>query len=209
MKSRPGNWTGWMLLALCCALGQPRQAVGRDVYRWVDDHGVVHYGDQVPPQYATRERDVVNSEGVVVQRMAAQKTPEQIAAEQARKRAIEEKASRDRNLLNTYVSVQEIEHLRDQRLALLADQIKVTSQFLDILNGRLARLRENSMHFQPYSHSPHAQPMPDQLADDLVRVTNDIHTQQQNLAEKHSEEAAMREQFSSDIQRFKELKGIH
>lgn len=198
-----------MLLALCCALGQPRQAVGRDVYRWVDDHGVVHYGDQVPPQYATRERDVVNSEGVVVQRMAAQKTPEQIAAEQARKRAIEEKASRDRNLLNTYVSVQEIERLRDQRLALLADQIKVTSQFLDILNGRLTRLRANSMHFQPYSHSPNAQPMPDQLADDLVRVTNDIHTQQQNLAEKHREETAMRDQFSSDIQRFKELKGIH
>ncbi len=198
-----------MLLVLCCALGQPRPAAARDVYRWVDDHGVVHYGDQVPPQYATRERDVVNSEGVVVQRMAAQKTPEQIAAEQARKRDIEEKASRDRNLLNTYVSVQEIERLRDQRLSLLADQIKVTSQFLDILNGRLARLRENSMRFKPYSPNPDAQPMPDQLADDLVRVTNDIHTQQQNLVEKHNEEAAMRQQFSSDIQRFKELKGIH
>ena len=209
MNSRPGIWTGCLLVALVCSLGAPGPADGRDVYRWVDDHGVVHYGDQVPPQYSSRERDIVNSEGVVVDRMAAQKTPEQIAADKARKLAVEEKAERDRNLLNTYVSVEEIQRLRDQRLALLADQIKVTSQFLDILNGRLARLRANSMHFRPYSHSPNAQPMPDQLADDLVRVTNDIHTQQQNLVEKHNEEAAMRAQFSSDIARFKELKGIH
>ena len=32
---------------------------------------------------------------------------------------------------------------------------------------------------------------------------------QQNLHEKRSEEATMSKQFDSDIQRFKELKGIH
>ncbi len=51
--------------------------------------------------------------------------------------------------------------------------------------------------------------MPDQFAEDLVRVGNDIRTQQQNLVEKHSEEATMKKQFESDIDRFKELKGIH
>jgi hypothetical protein len=49
--------------------------------------------------------------------------------------------------------------------------------------------------------------MPDQLAEDLVRVGNDIRTQEQNLRQKRTEETSMRQQFESDINRFKELKG--
>jgi hypothetical protein len=105
--------------------------------------------------------------------------------------------------------VSEIERLRDQRLALLSDQIKVTGQFLETLDGRMKKLRVNSMHFKPYSTDPKAPPMPDQVAEDLVRVGNDMHTQEENLREKRSEEATMSKQFDSDIVRFKELKGIH
>jgi hypothetical protein len=105
--------------------------------------------------------------------------------------------------------VQEIERLRDQRVTLVTDQIKVTSSFLESLNGKLNKLRINSMHFKPYNSDPKAPPMPDQLAEDLVRVDNDIRTQQQNLLEKRSEETTMRKQFESDVARFKELKGIH
>jgi hypothetical protein len=42
-----------------------------------------------------------------------------------------------------------------------------------------------------------------------VRVDNDIRTQEQNLLAKRSEETTMKQQFESDIDRFKELKGIH
>jgi hypothetical protein len=51
--------------------------------------------------------------------------------------------------------------------------------------------------------------MPDQIAEDLVRVGNDIRTQEENLREKRSEETIMSKKFDSDIERFKELKGIH
>jgi hypothetical protein len=51
--------------------------------------------------------------------------------------------------------------------------------------------------------------MSDQLAEDLVLVGKDLRTQQQNLQQKRSDEAAMSDQFASDIARFKELKGIH
>ncbi len=105
--------------------------------------------------------------------------------------------------------MQEIERLRDQRVTLLADQIKVTSQFLDVLNGKLKKLRDGSLHFKPYSSDPHAPVMPDQMAEDLVRVRNDMHTQEENLREKRSEETGMSKKFDSDIARFKELKGIH
>jgi hypothetical protein len=182
---------------------------GRKLYKWVDSQGMTHFGDHIPPEFAAQEQHIINAEGVEVDRLEAQKTPEQVAAEEQKRLDAERKLSRDRNLLNTYVSVQEIERLRDQRLALVSDQIKVTSQFLEILNARLKKMSVSSMRFKPYSTDPHALPMPDQMAEDLVRTGNDIRTQQQNLRQKRTEEAAMRKEFESDIDRFKELKGIH
>jgi Domain of unknown function (DUF4124) len=202
----------WILCAVTLLVSpglSPRAESGRTVYKWVDEHGVIHYGDHIPPEYATQERQVINKQGVEIRRLEAQKTPEQMAAEEQKRLEAEQSQNRDRNLLTTYVSVQEIERLRDQRLTLLSDQIKVTSQFLEVLNGKLKKLRTASMRFKPYSDDPNAAPMPDQIAEDLVRQGNDMRTQEQNLREKRSEEATMRKQFDSDIERFKELKGIH
>jgi len=197
---------GALLASTCFAGGT---SSGRTLYKWVDAQGVTHYGDQVPPEYAGQEQQIINSQGVVINRVEGQKTPEQMAAEDQKRLDAQQSQNRDHNLLSTYASVPEIERLRDQRLTLLSDQIKVTSQFLEVLNGRLAKLRASSMHFKPYNSDPAASPMPDQVAEDLVRMGNDIRTQEQNLHAKQSEESKMRNQFESDIQRFKELKGIH
>jgi hypothetical protein len=182
---------------------------GRILYKWVDEQGVTHYGDRIPPEYAAQEQHVINSQGVEINKLDAQKTPEQLAAEDQKRLDAEQSKNRDRNLLSTYASVQEIERLRDQRVALVSDQIKVTSQFLEVLNGKMRQLRLSGMRFKPYNNDPKAAPMPDQVADDLVRVGNDIRTQEQNLREKRSEEVTMTKEFESDITRFKELKGIH
>lgn len=185
------------------------QNSARRVYKWVDEQGVTHYGDQIPPEYASQAHGVINGQGIEVEHTDAQKTPEQLATEEQKKLDAEQRASRDRNLLTTYGSVQEIEHLRDQRLSLLTDQIKLKEQFLETLNGKMSKLRSSSSRYKPYSSDPNAPPMTDQLAEDLVRVGSDIHTQEENLRQKRSEQAVMSEQFASDIARFKELKGIH
>jgi hypothetical protein len=182
---------------------------GRRFYQWVDDQGVTHYGDQIPPEYAAQEHRVINGLGIEVEHTAAQKSPEQAAGEDQQKVDAAARAVRDRNLLNTYVSVQEIERLRDQRLTLLADQIKVTGAFLEALNGKMSKLRVSTAHYRPYSPDPNAPPMTDQLAEDLVRLGSDIRTQEENLREKRTEENIMSKQFESDLERFKELKGIH
>jgi hypothetical protein len=200
--------TAALLAAPCFAAGGGG-STGRTLYKWVDAQGITHYGDRIPPEYAGQEQHVINSQGVEINRLEAQKTPEQQAAEDQKKFEAQQSKNRDRNLLSTYASVQEIERLRDQRVTLLSDQIKVTSQFLEVLNGKLKKLRVSSMHYKPYNSDPAAPPMPDQIAEDLVRVGNDIRTQDQNLREKRNEETTMRQQFESDIARFKELKGIH
>src|SRR6202166_4130731 len=160
------------LASTVCALGLLAFAMvaagtdtGRTVYKWVDEHGVTHYGDRIPPEYAAQEQQVINSQGVEIKRLEAQKTPEALAAEDQKRAEAEQNKNRDRNLLNTYASVQEIERLRDQRVTLLSDPIKVTSPFLAVLNGKLNKLRASSMRFKPYSSEPGASAMPDQIAE--------------------------------------------
>ena len=185
----------------------PRPAnSGRVLYKWVDKEGVTHYGDHVPPEYATQEQHVLNSEGYEIRHQDAQKSADQMAADDQKRLDAEQRQIRDKNLLSTYASVQEIERLRDQRLTLLADQIKVTNQFLDTLNGRMKKMRTDSQRYRPYNSDPKAPSMPDQMAEDLVRLTTDMRTQEQNLKQKRSEESTMSIQFESDIDRFKELK---
>jgi hypothetical protein len=199
---------GALLAAPCFAAGAGGSS-GRTLFKWVDEQGVTHYGDHIPPEYASQEQHVINSQGVEISRQDAQKSADQLAADEQKRLEALQSQNRDRNLLNTYASVQEIERLKDQRVTLLSDQIKVTSQFLEVLNGKMNKLRTSSMHFKPYNNDAAAPPMPDQIAEDLVRVGNDIRTQEQNLQEKRSEESTMRKQFDSDIARFKELKGLH
>ncbi len=197
-----------MTASLLCSGAAAAGGNGRTLYKWVDDQGVTHYGDRIPPEYAAQEQHIINSQGVEINRLEAQKTAEQTAADEQKKADAEQRLSRDKNLLNTYVSIQEIERLRDQRLDLVTDQIKVTTQFLDTLNGRMKKLRVSSMHFKPYNGDAKAPPMPDQVVEDLVRLATDINTQEQNLRQKHGEESTMKQQFESDIGRFKELKHI-
>lgn len=198
-----------LLLAMSASVAGAVPSSGRKLYKWVDEQGVTHFGDNIPPEYAGQEQHIINSEGVETGHVDAQKSAEQMAADEQKRIDAAQSESRDRNLLNTYGAVSEIERLRDQRLALLSDQIKVTGQFLEVLNGRLKKLSAASMRFKPYSADANAPPMTDQVAEDLVRLGADIRTQEQNLREKRAEESTMSRQFESDISRFKQLKGIH
>ena len=197
------------LLAAAWATVDASPPGGRKLYKWVDDQGLTHYGDRIPPEYAAQEQHVINAQGVETSRIDAQKSADQVAAEEAQRQLAAQNAARDKNLLITYASVPEIERLRDQRLGLLADQVKVTAAYLEVLDGKLRQLRTTSEHFRPYSNDPKAPPLPDQVAEDLVRVDADIRTQRENLRAKRAEAAAMSKQFESDIARFKELRGIH
>jgi hypothetical protein len=205
------------LFAACVAVaGTQRDPNSKQqVYKWVDEKGVVHYGDAVPPQYADQDKTILNSQGVPVGSIPGKRTPEQAAAE-AEKRKAEERAhelevrnrQRDQNLLATYLSVEEIEALRDRRAEILDAQARVTSQYLEQLRTHQKQLESQMQHFKPYNTAPNAQQIPERLSEDLVRTTGDIATQQRNLEVKRQELEKLKAQFASDIARFKELKRI-
>lgn len=193
-------------VAFAAAPKKSTKAQDETVYKWVDEKGVVHYGDSVPPQYAKQERRVLNEQGVEVGRLEAQKTEAQAASEDSARRAIAGARQRDQILLTTYVSEQQIEELRDNRLDLIEGQVKVTTLYLGTLNDKLEQLHSKSQFYKPYSTNAGAGPMPDQLAADLVRTINEIRAQERNLDRKRKEQSNLREKFADDLTRYRELK---
>lgn len=196
-------------LLLCCVAAVAAAgavAQGTTSYKWVDDKGVVHYGDRVPPEAVKRERAVLNDQGVVVGRLDAEKTPEQLAAEQVSLAEAARIRERDDFLRATYSSVRDIELLRDQRLDQLREQRVSTETYVATLGQRLAELQARAQTFKPYNAAQDARRMPDGLAEDLVRTVNEINRQRQVLADRTASEATMRSQFQSDIERYRQLR---
>lgn len=175
-------------------------------YKWVDENGVVHYGDRVPPQYSKQESIILNSQGVEIGHTEAQKTPEQIAEEQRRAAELLRQKQHDAFLLTTYTSVEDIEALRDERLDQISGQRRAAELYMEGLHSRLTNLQARALKFKPYSSNPKAPRMPDDLAEDLVRTLNEIRTQKKALAARDAEEKALRAQFQADIERYQELR---
>jgi hypothetical protein len=184
-------------------------------YKWVDENGVVHYGDYLPPEYSSSKRQVLNEYGVPVAQQDGAKTEEQIAAEKekAKQEAAERQkaimaARRDQVLLDTYLSVDEIEQLRDRRLELIDTQIKVTENYLQGLRDILQKLQGEAASFKPYSTNPTAPPIDERLARELSTTMDSIMLYEKNLSDTKRRKADVLGQFASDIDRFRELKSV-
>lgn len=204
--------SSWLLAAALLLAGASAAAAPADntkgprVYRWVDEQGVVHYGDRVPPQYAQKEATVLNGEGVAVDELSAEKSPaEQQAAARARE-ALQRQHQHDDFLLTTYTSVHDIESLRDERLAQLKGQRLAAEQYIAGLHERLLALQARAMLFKPYNTDSRAARMPDDVAEQLVRTLNEIRSQRNALASRDEQESAVRAQFQADIDRYRELR---
>lgn len=199
-----------LLLALACATepawGQSNNNPGGFTYRWVDKNGQVHYGDTVPPKYASQSREILNSQGVEIAHVDGQKTPAQLAAEESARQKLQVQKQHDYFLLSTYTSVQDIEALRDERLSQLEAQQTAARQYVQSLQARLSSLQGSAMKYKPYNSQPGAPRMPDDVAQELVQTLNEVRVQNQAVAQRTQQEEQVRVQFQSDIDRFQQLK---
>lgn len=203
------------LLLACLALGAASAATAAGnnsskapiAYRWVDEQGVVHYGDHVPPQYATQERTELNAQGVEVGHLEAQKTPEELKAEEHARAAVMKQRQHDAFLVSTYTSVKDIESLRDVRLDQLKNQRAAAEQYVESLRVRLASLQGRALACIPYA--PNGRRMSDDLAENLVRTVNEMQQQTSALAVSNEQASKLRAEFQADIDRYRELHTIH
>ena len=198
------------LLAACCTA----PAAAEQLYKWVDENGVVHYGDAVPAEASRKERHVLNEQGVTLRVLERAKTREELEAmanarkrDERERRAERVQAERDRILLDTYLSEQEIEMLRDRRILAIEARIGLTRHYLDNLRTRWDELEAEAAQYNfPYQPDSDLPPLPEDLAQDIVFTENAMAEHMDTLGDLRMQQAEIRDEFQRDIERFRALK---
>jgi hypothetical protein len=186
---------------------------GREAYyRCRSTSGQTLYGDSMPFGCQGLDTEVLNERGMVLRMIEGDKTRVEREARDARdataRKERQATEQRDRVLNETYLTVTDIERLRDQRLDLLEGQYRLTQQNIESLKERQSRLERQIARFRPYSDNPSAPPLPDHLAEEMVNTANSLKVYRETLVKNQAEQQQLTVAFASDIKRFKELKGI-
>lgn len=215
MKTLPQKTRFSILLVTGIAALSIQGAYAENVYKWVDDDGVTHYGDSIPPKYATRQHSILNGQGVEIeivdgalssedlQRLKAQAKAAEIAQEEEAAAAI-----RDQVLLSTYLSVDEIKALRDRRVELVQAQVQVTKLYLKTLRSKLETLEEEAQRYRQQNTGKKTQSLDENLVRELADTIDSIILYDKTLKGLEADQLALQKKFIGDINRFLELKQL-
>ena len=196
-----------VLLGLVAALlAGPAMAQKKTIQCWTDDKGQRMCGDNVPPQYAGKKREVINDRGVVVETKRGALTPEE-QAEAARKAKEEEEAKKradyDQSLLQTYRSVKDIENMRSERLAMIDARIAATSKIKEENEASLKGLQDRADALAKDN-----KPVDDRLAKQIKQYEKSVTESTTSLERMNKERQQTDATFTRDLHRYAELRGI-
>lgn len=178
------------------------------LYKWVDDKGVTHYGETIPPEYANKDRAELNKAGRVVNSKEILSPEERLAKEQdvlkkrdAEAAALEQKR-RDKALVNTYSNASEIDLARSRNLQQIEGRINTA-------NSQMKMASDNLLAFQKEAEqrTKAGKKIPPTLQQDLNESQARLSRLQEELEKHKAEKAAVEARYNSDKARFKELTG--
>jgi hypothetical protein len=200
-----------LALALGLALTDAGGAVqaGERIYKWLDEKGVTHYGQSIPPEYRDQAAAEMNKRGLTLKKIDAVTTP---TAEQ--RKAAEDRMMRDREeqkrqfeqrrrdvaLVNTYTSTKEIDDARDRSLALPMQALKGLEPRL-----RKAQERLTGLQGQVESIRRSGKAVPDLLQEEGNEQKLEVDSLLTEKERYEGQIAAIRAKFENDKRRYVEL----
>ncbi len=182
--------------------------VSAKMYKWVDDKGITHYGETIPPEYADKDRQILNKSGVVIKTQDVL-TPDERRAKEAEDAKINaEKTSErdqklhDKSLTDTYSNVNEIELSRSRSLQQVDTRINSINSQLKMANNNLAGLQKEAA-----ASGKTGKKVPQSLLDEIKDAQDRVKNLQLDLNKYKAEKQAVETRYDTDKARYKELTG--
>jgi hypothetical protein len=195
---------------ICAAIGAALMGLASGplwapTYKWVDEKGIVHYGDKIPPEYANKANTEIGTSGVTVRKNEGQLTPEQLQVREAeqkkkddeKKRALEV-ARRNKALLTTYNSEEEIDRAREKSLQQAEDTIRGIQQ-------KMIDTQQRQRQMQKEADSYKGKKVPADLLGAIEDADADLRINQQLVVAKRKELDAIRAKFDEEKRIYAEL----
>jgi hypothetical protein len=194
----------WVILLVSALFVSGLQA---GLYRWVDENGIVHYGDKVPARYLKNEHEELNEQGTMVKKHDRAMTAEERAAkkrEEAERRRLENEkraqALRDRVLTDTYTTERDLIAARDARLDAIDSQLQLSK---DIIESSAKKVENTEKLIENIKAS--GKMVPEATYAKLEREKLQLATQKGVQQGHQIKREEVIEQFDGYIKRFREL----
>ena len=194
-------------LSFICAIVFHSSAQAK-LYKWVDDKGITHYGEVIPPEYANKERDSINKSGLL------DKRPEKINYESVKAKeeadakkkqdniAIVEQQRRDAALLNTYSNEKEIEQARERSMVLINARLDSNKMLLKSSQDSLDVLKKEFDN-----RTKTGKKIPVSLTNDIATAEERVLKMQAELEKNEQHLATVKARFDGETELYRKLKG--
>lgn len=192
-----------LLVGVALALASPARAA---TYKWVDEKGVVHYTDKIPPEAVDKANVQLNKQGVPIK-----KTDPAPSAEMRKAKAEEDERQkqlakerelvdrRDRALLSTYTTESEIDLARKRALSTIEQQIKSSTVYSTQLSKRKVELETKKAVLG-------AEPVSPVIERELTNITSELAKQVDLVEAKQKEVLLVNVRYDADRKRWRELR---
>jgi hypothetical protein len=200
-----------LLAMLLCAVSSASMA--GSLYKWVDEDGAVRYSDQLPPDQSRKKHQQLNSQGVVLSTKDAARSTEEIAIEAESKRKLEEQQreeariksiqdKKDRVLLLSFSSEEELELARNNRMQVIDSVIHLITNSIETTQGKLDKLSNRAEQ----AYISKGQDVPGGLAQKIEHFERKVESRDAQLKLKAAEKEKIRLKYDFDLERFRLLK---
>lgn len=200
-----------LFASLACAMAAlPAHAL----FKCVDEKGVTHYGDTMPPQCAKKAITEMTKQGSIVKQYDAPLTAEQLRAQDEERerrkeheKKLHEQRLKDHALIATYGSEREFDMARDKDLATLDVRKKTIASRNTEVDAQLTKL-QNEMEFYKAgkSKTSKSKEAPPQLAQDYNRAVADRTNLDKEIAKIDADRVAVAARYDTEKSRWKKLK---
>ncbi len=180
--------------------------------KWVDEKGQTHYGDRVPSKYLRKEHSLLNDQGVTLRTSKAMKTEKELSESQKKQKlkAVEnkkrliiarKKALRDRVLLDTFTTENDLVIARDARLDAIDSQISLAETLIKNDEKKLSSVKNRIASIEKAGRIA-----PKNLHHEIESVGRQLENNYAYTEDKKNERDELVKTFNQDVVRFRQLK---
>jgi len=181
---------------------------GPKIKKCKDATGKWHYGDDAAEECAQSKVTVISEKGFTKKVIAAPLTETELKERELKKeelekeqKSAEDQAKRDALLLSTYGVEDDINYVRDRKVAQIESSIHASEETLKSLRGALAR-----MEAQAADESKGDKTAAEQTAKNIAQTKTQITRHEAVVAARKKEQEDIRNQYAADLARYRELK---
>ena len=167
---------------------------GGTLYRYINDEGVRVLGHSIPPEYAQKGYEIVNTQGHILKTVK----PRLKDSDLAEQRRLEKLADWDEDLLRRYSTVADVEAAKSRRLAEIETSIAILRGNILSMDSQIAREQAKAA-----ARERRGQEVPEFILVTIKNIKAERDAAERLKSTRQQEYDQVSARFDKDIDRFK------